>query len=80
MSPHEAGFTELNLFVETSLLGSKFHNGELMEKKPEMDMISLQGELHNHCAIYPNSTVVTMPIYTIPQLQRAIWMIVNIPV
>uniref|UniRef100_A0A3B5M2I0 PLA2c domain-containing protein n=1 Tax=Xiphophorus couchianus TaxID=32473 RepID=A0A3B5M2I0_9TELE len=74
VSPHEAGFTELNLFVETSLLGSKFHNGELMEKKPEMDMISLQGELHNHCAIYPNSTVVTMPIYTIPQLQRAIWM------
>uniref|UniRef100_A0A3B5LQ38 PLA2c domain-containing protein n=1 Tax=Xiphophorus couchianus TaxID=32473 RepID=A0A3B5LQ38_9TELE len=79
VSPHEAGFTELNLFVETSLLGSKFHNGELMEKKPEMDMISLQGELHNHCAIYPNSTVVTMPIYTIPQLQRAIWMVVNIP-
>ncbi|XP_027879744.1 cytosolic phospholipase A2 gamma isoform X1 [Xiphophorus couchianus] len=45
VSPHEAGFTELNLFVETSLLGSKFHNGELMEKKPEMDMISLQGVL-----------------------------------
>ncbi|XP_054891634.1 LOW QUALITY PROTEIN: cytosolic phospholipase A2 gamma-like [Poeciliopsis prolifica] len=43
VSPHEAGFTELNLFVETSLLGSKFHNGELMEKKPEMDMIRLQG-------------------------------------
>ncbi|XP_043955039.1 cytosolic phospholipase A2 gamma-like isoform X1 [Gambusia affinis] len=45
VSPHEAGFTELNLFVETSLLGSKFHNGELMEKKPEMDMIRLQGIL-----------------------------------
>ncbi|XP_008413267.1 cytosolic phospholipase A2 gamma [Poecilia reticulata] len=45
VSPHEAGFTELNLFVETSLLGSKFHNGELIEKKPEMDMIRLQGVL-----------------------------------
>ncbi|KAM4716493.1 cytosolic phospholipase A2 gamma-like [Anableps anableps] len=45
VTPHEAGFTELNLFVETSLLGSKFHNGELMEKKPEMDTIRLQGVL-----------------------------------
>uniref|UniRef100_A0A3B3XVS1 PLA2c domain-containing protein n=1 Tax=Poecilia mexicana TaxID=48701 RepID=A0A3B3XVS1_9TELE len=70
VSPHEAGFTELNLFVETSLLGSKFHNRELIEKKPEMDMIRLQGELYNHCAVYPNSTVITMPIFKIPQLQR----------
>ncbi|XP_007568399.1 cytosolic phospholipase A2 gamma [Poecilia formosa] len=45
VSPHEAGFTELNFFVETSLLGSKFHNRELIEKKPEMDMIRLQGVL-----------------------------------
>lgn len=43
MSPHEAGFTELGLFLETSLLGSKFQGGELLEKKPEMDMIELQG-------------------------------------
>ncbi|MEQ2303409.1 hypothetical protein AMECASPLE_016619 [Ameca splendens] len=45
VSPHEAGFTELNLFVETSLLGSKFQNGVLVEKKPEMDMVRLQGVL-----------------------------------
>lgn len=45
VTPHEAGFTELNLFVETSLFGSKFQNGELMEKKPEMDMVRLQGIL-----------------------------------
>uniref|UniRef100_A0A3B3W270 Phospholipase A2 group IVC n=1 Tax=Poecilia latipinna TaxID=48699 RepID=A0A3B3W270_9TELE len=70
VSPHEAGFTELNFFVETSLLGSKFHNRELIEKKPEMDMIRLQGELYNHCAVYPNSTVITMPIFRIPQLQK----------
>ncbi|XP_074552399.1 cytosolic phospholipase A2 gamma-like [Halichoeres trimaculatus] len=44
-SPHEAGFTELGLFVETPFLGSKFQNGELMEKKREMDMVKLQGIL-----------------------------------
>lgn len=47
MSPHEAGFTELGLFIETSLLGSKFEAGELLEEKPEMDMVTLQGD---HCA------------------------------
>ncbi|XP_060946331.1 cytosolic phospholipase A2 gamma-like isoform X2 [Limanda limanda] len=45
VSPHEAGFTELGVFVETSLLGSKFQSGELQEQKPEMDMIELQGVL-----------------------------------
>ncbi|TKS92370.1 Cytosolic phospholipase A2 gamma [Collichthys lucidus] len=42
LSPHEAGFTELGFFIETSLLGSKFKGGELVEKKPEMDMVKLQ--------------------------------------
>uniref|UniRef100_A0A3Q2CTR4 Cytosolic phospholipase A2 gamma-like n=2 Tax=Cyprinodon variegatus TaxID=28743 RepID=A0A3Q2CTR4_CYPVA len=45
VSPHEAGFTELELFVHTPLLGSKFQNGELIEKKAEMDMVRLQGIL-----------------------------------
>ncbi|KAM9843162.1 cytosolic phospholipase A2 gamma-like [Aulostomus maculatus] len=45
VSPHEAGFTELGVFVETSLLGSSFHRGELTERKPEMDLIKLQGVL-----------------------------------
>lgn len=45
VTPHEAGFTELGVFVETSLLGSKFHRGEVTEKKPEMDMVRLQGKL-----------------------------------
>ncbi|KAK5855705.1 hypothetical protein PBY51_007358 [Eleginops maclovinus] len=45
VSPHEAGFTELGLFIETSLLGSKFEGGELLERKPEMDMVKLQGVL-----------------------------------
>lgn len=43
VSPHEAGFTEMGLFVQTSLMGSKFQNGELLEEKPEMDMVKLQG-------------------------------------
>ncbi|XP_035854850.1 cytosolic phospholipase A2 gamma-like isoform X4 [Sander lucioperca] len=42
VSPHEAGFTELGLFISTSLLGSTFQNGELLEEKPEMDMVKLQ--------------------------------------
>ncbi|XP_039994448.1 cytosolic phospholipase A2 gamma-like isoform X1 [Xiphias gladius] len=45
VSPHEAGFTELDLFIETSLLGSKFQIGELLEQEPEMDMVRLQGIL-----------------------------------
>ncbi|XP_016895834.1 cytosolic phospholipase A2 gamma [Cynoglossus semilaevis] len=45
MSPHEAGFTEIGLFVPTTLLGSKFQKGELLEQKPEMDMIRLLGVL-----------------------------------
>ncbi|XP_011471370.1 cytosolic phospholipase A2 gamma isoform X2 [Oryzias latipes] len=43
VTPHEAGFPELGLFIHTSLLGSKFESGQLLEKKLEMDMIKLQG-------------------------------------
>lgn len=49
VTPHEAGFTELGVFIETSLLGSKFQSGEVKEMKPEMDMVKLQGKLlHLH--------------------------------
>ncbi|XP_034450284.1 cytosolic phospholipase A2 gamma-like [Hippoglossus hippoglossus] len=51
VSPHEAGFTELGVFVETSLLGSKFQSGELQEQKTEMDMIELQGVLGSAMAV-----------------------------
>uniref|UniRef100_A0A8C6LQ04 PLA2c domain-containing protein n=1 Tax=Nothobranchius furzeri TaxID=105023 RepID=A0A8C6LQ04_NOTFU len=47
LTPHEAGFTELGLFVHTSLLDSKFQRGDLLEKKPAMDMVRLQGALCN---------------------------------
>ncbi|XP_049926212.1 cytosolic phospholipase A2 gamma-like isoform X5 [Epinephelus moara] len=49
VSPHEAGFTELGLFIETSLLGSKFEGGELLEEKPEMDMVTLQDSMVPLC-------------------------------
>ncbi|XP_026180769.1 cytosolic phospholipase A2 gamma isoform X2 [Mastacembelus armatus] len=45
VSPHEAGFPEIGLFVKTSHLGSRFQSGELLEQKPEMDMVELQGVL-----------------------------------
>lgn len=44
VSPHEAGFTEMGLFVPTPLLSSRFEEGALLEEKPEMDMVRLQGE------------------------------------
>ncbi|XP_029912974.1 cytosolic phospholipase A2 gamma-like [Myripristis murdjan] len=49
VTPHEAGFTELGLFIETSHLGSKFQAGQLLEKMPEMDIVKLQGLLG--CAV-----------------------------
>ncbi|XP_039680067.1 cytosolic phospholipase A2 gamma-like isoform X2 [Perca fluviatilis] len=51
VTPHEAGFTELGVFIKTSLLGSKFQNGKLLVKKPEMDMVKLQGILGSALAL-----------------------------
>ncbi|XP_075998774.1 cytosolic phospholipase A2 gamma-like [Genypterus blacodes] len=58
LTPHEVGFTELGLFVQTSLLGSKFQAGELLEEKPEMDMVKLQGFLG--CALAHEETIKEM--------------------
>ncbi|XP_047428086.1 cytosolic phospholipase A2 zeta-like [Mugil cephalus] len=55
VSPHEAGFPELGRFIETSLLGSKFQGGEMVEKMPEMDMVRLQGVLG--CALAHGETI-----------------------
>ncbi|KAM3863784.1 cytosolic phospholipase A2 gamma-like [Diretmus argenteus] len=55
VTPHEAGFTELGLFVETSYLGSKFQGGDLIERTPEMDMIQLIGVLG--CAVATEEVV-----------------------
>ncbi|XP_040917664.1 cytosolic phospholipase A2 gamma-like [Toxotes jaculatrix] len=67
VTPHEAGFTEMDLFVETSLLGSKFQSGELLEKKPEMDMVKLQGFLG--CALAHEDTIrdVIPPWLNVPE-------------
>ncbi|KAM4635754.1 cytosolic phospholipase A2 gamma-like [Polymixia lowei] len=55
VTPHEAGFTELSLFVNTSHLGSRFQGGELKEERPEIDMVKLQGLLG--CAIADEETL-----------------------
>lgn len=56
VSPHQAGFTELDLFINTSLLGSTFQKGQLLERKPEMDMVKLQGILG--CALAHEEVIV----------------------
>ncbi|MGH0181431.1 UNVERIFIED_CONTAM: hypothetical protein FKN15_006889 [Acipenser sinensis] len=43
ITPHEAGYSGLDGYVETSHMGSKFENGNLLTKKEEMDMLYLQG-------------------------------------
>uniref|UniRef100_A0A3P8TWZ9 PLA2c domain-containing protein n=1 Tax=Amphiprion percula TaxID=161767 RepID=A0A3P8TWZ9_AMPPE len=67
ISPHEAGFTELGLFVETSLLGSKFQSGELLEKKPEMDMVKLQGVLGSAVADEETARDAIPPWLNVPE-------------
>ncbi|XP_037649005.1 cytosolic phospholipase A2 gamma-like isoform X2 [Sebastes umbrosus] len=43
MTPHEAGFTDLGLFINTSHVGSKIHEADPEGQGPEMDMTQLQG-------------------------------------
>ncbi|KAJ3606833.1 hypothetical protein NHX12_026352, partial [Muraenolepis orangiensis] len=50
ITPHEAGFTDLGLFVPTPFLGSRFQGGECIEQKSEMDMVQLQGVLSSALA------------------------------
>lgn len=60
MSPHEAGFTEIGLFVPTPLLGSKFQKGELLEQKPEMDMIRLLGQYGDVRSVRAATTLIVL--------------------
>ncbi|XP_038565778.1 cytosolic phospholipase A2 gamma-like [Micropterus salmoides] len=43
MTPHEAGFTDLGLFINTSLLGSRIHEADAEGGGSTMDMVRLQG-------------------------------------
>ncbi|XP_070778895.1 cytosolic phospholipase A2 gamma-like [Enoplosus armatus] len=43
MTPHEAGFTDLGLFINTSHLGSRIHEADPDDRVSEMDMVKLQG-------------------------------------
>ncbi|KAK2910838.1 hypothetical protein Q8A67_002971 [Cirrhinus molitorella] len=42
ISPYEAGYSLTGAFVETSSFGSRFENGKIKKKQPEMDMLYLQ--------------------------------------
>ncbi|XP_028254664.1 cytosolic phospholipase A2 gamma-like [Parambassis ranga] len=42
ITPHESGFTELGLFINTAYLGSRTPNVE-KDESPEMDLVRLQG-------------------------------------
>ncbi|XP_029691822.1 cytosolic phospholipase A2 gamma-like [Takifugu rubripes] len=43
ISPHESGLTDMDWFIKTAHLGSRFCAGKLVEEKPEMDVLKLQG-------------------------------------
>ncbi|KTG02581.1 hypothetical protein cypCar_00024209 [Cyprinus carpio] len=42
ISPHEAGYSLIGAFVETSSFGSQFYNGRKIKDQPEIDMLYLQ--------------------------------------
>uniref|UniRef100_H2V5W4 PLA2c domain-containing protein n=1 Tax=Takifugu rubripes TaxID=31033 RepID=H2V5W4_TAKRU len=44
ISPHESGLTDMDWFIKTAHLGSRFCAGQLVEEKPEMDVVKLQGD------------------------------------
>uniref|UniRef100_A0A3B4H5U8 PLA2c domain-containing protein n=1 Tax=Pundamilia nyererei TaxID=303518 RepID=A0A3B4H5U8_9CICH len=43
MTPHQAGFIDLGLFINTPNLGSRIHGAGSDVKGPELDMVTLQG-------------------------------------
>ncbi|XP_067471540.1 cytosolic phospholipase A2 gamma-like [Thunnus thynnus] len=43
MTPHEAGFTDLGLFINTSHLESRIQEADPSGKRPGIDMVKLQG-------------------------------------
>lgn len=43
MTPHQAGFIDVGLFINTTNLGSRIHGAGSDVKGPELDMVTLQG-------------------------------------
>ncbi|KAG1931581.1 cytosolic phospholipase A2 gamma [Pimephales promelas] len=42
-TPHEAGYSLIGAFVDSSSFGSQFEKGSMIKKQPEIDMLYLQG-------------------------------------
>lgn len=55
-TPHEAGYPAVGAFINTSLFGSDFENGELKVKKKEKTICYLEGE----CLKHHNVQIVTI--------------------
>uniref|UniRef100_A0A8C9TBT9 PLA2c domain-containing protein n=1 Tax=Scleropages formosus TaxID=113540 RepID=A0A8C9TBT9_SCLFO len=59
ISPHEAGYSHVGAYVDTSLFGSQFENGKPKTPPKEEDMLYLQGALCASC--FNNRTVPETP-------------------
>ncbi|XP_039905120.1 cytosolic phospholipase A2 gamma-like isoform X2 [Simochromis diagramma] len=57
MTPHQAGFIDLGLFINTPNLGSRIHGAGSDVKGPELDMVTLQGLVGS--ALADDESVVT---------------------
>uniref|UniRef100_A0A8C9TCG6 PLA2c domain-containing protein n=1 Tax=Scleropages formosus TaxID=113540 RepID=A0A8C9TCG6_SCLFO len=51
ISPHEAGYSHVGAYVDTSLFGSQFENGKPKTLPKEEDMLYLQGALSGFFAV-----------------------------
>lgn len=58
MAPHEVGFTDLGLFINTSHLGRKIREAHPEDEGPEMDMTELLG-VHASFSFYWKHSIVT---------------------
>lgn len=55
MTPHQAGFIDVGLFINTTNLGSRIHGAGSDVKGPELDMVTLQGASISFSARNTNS-------------------------
>ncbi|XP_070836744.1 cytosolic phospholipase A2 gamma-like [Chaetodon trifascialis] len=73
MTPREVGFTELGLFINTSDLISTTHEADPKGKRPEMDMVKLQG-IVGSIAADEQSLLKYMPDWLkVPQQVESFW-------
>ncbi|KAM6914145.1 cytosolic phospholipase A2 gamma-like [Lycodopsis pacificus] len=72
MTPHEAGFTDLGFFINTSHVGSN-READRGGKGPEMDMIKLQGLVGTAATVKNNLLDVVFLWTEVPQQINSFW-------